>query len=648
MPAVLGSPPAVDPLLQRCLDAYEQLPAALCIVAPDGSIAGVNSACCALLEYQAGELVGMPVSEITHPDDRARDATALAALLRGQPGSYAMEKRHLTRGGRELWVSVSASALRDDDGQPRFAVTLLRAIDDFKRMEQSLHEAREQQHRVETELRRSEARATALFNQGAAGVALADAHGVVLAVNDRFCAILGRPREQLLGARMSDLTHPEDRPTSRSRAHELRAGGENFALEKRYLRGDGTPVWAHVAVSLVRPEGETGESNVLALVFDITLRKAAEEELRAADRRKDDFLAMLAHELRNPLAPIGNAAQLLRVAGDDPLRVAKCSEIIGRQVRHMTDLVDELLDVSRVTRGVVELEMAPVDLQAVVGDAIEQARPLLEARRHSLVTRLSVARAHVMGDRTRLVQVLSNLLTNAAKYTPTEGRIALTLAVREQQAVIEISDNGSGIDAAFLPHVFELFSQGERSRDRAQGGLGLGLALVRSLVTLHGGAVTAASRGLAMGSTFTLTLPLCETAPVAQAPSQTGGKAAVHGRPRRVLVVDDNLDAAQTLAALLHAAGHDVMVEASPHDALRAAAARPPEVFVLDIGLPGMDGYELARRLKDTPAGRGAVFIALTGYGQPDDIALSRAAGFDHHFVKPLDGVRIMELLAAS
>jgi PAS domain S-box-containing protein len=648
MSAVIGSPPPADPLVQRWLDAYEQLPAGVWVMGRDGRILGANKLYCRLVEYEAGELVGMAAADLTHPEDRDADAASLAAVLRGAPGVYSVEKRSVGRSGRQTWVSCSVHAVRDPAGEVRFGLAVVREIDDLKRTEEALREELEQRRRTEAELRRSEARASALFTQNAAGVAVTDLRGRLLAVNDRYCEIVGRPRGELLGMRMHDLTHADDLAANLPLLQRLLTTGESFQIEKRYLRGDGSTVWAHVAVSLVRMDGDGEEPQLQAVIFDIAARKAAEQELKAADRRKDDFLAMLAHELRNPLAPIGNAAQLLKVAGDDPLRVAKCSEIIGRQVKHMTDLVDELLDVSRVTRGVIELQMAPVDLHGVIADAIEQVRPLMEEKRHTLATRLSVLPAHVMGDRTRLVQVLSNLLTNAAKYTLREGRIALVMAVRDGQAVIEVVDNGSGIDPDFLPHVFDLFTQGERSRDRAQGGLGRGLALVRSLVALHGGTVSAASRGLSQGSTFTLTLPLCVPATAAPAPVDREDRAAGAGRPRRVLVVDDNLDAAQTLAALLHAAGHDVRVEASPHSALRAASARPPEVFVLDIGLPGMDGYELARRLKENPACARATFIALTGYGQPDDFAQSRAAGFDHHFVKPLDGVRIAELLAAA
>jgi signal transduction histidine kinase/ActR/RegA family two-component response regulator len=373
-------------------------------------------------------------------------------------------------------------------------------------------------------------------------------------------------------------------------------------------------------------------------------RVRAEEALRAADRRKDEFLAMLAHELRNPLAPIAAAAQLLTLDPQDSGRVARTSGIIGRQVAHMTGLIDDLLDVSRVTRGLAVLERAPVDLKRVVADAAEQVRPLVEARRHELVLQLAPEAACVEGDHKRLVQVLANLLNNAAKYTPDGGQLRLSMTLDAAQVMLVVTDNGIGIAAELLPTVFDLFSQAERTPDRTQGGLGLGLALVKSLVELHGGSVAAASAGRDCGSRFTLRLPRIE-APVEQPPTPASVIDSVAGAGLRVLVVDDNVDAANTMAMLLEAAGHRVTVAHDPQEALRRAQAAAFDACLLDIGLPGMDGHALAGRLRALPATGGALLVAVTGYGQPDAVQAG-ASAFDAYLLKPADPVQLFALLA--
>ena len=372
-------------------------------------------------------------------------------------------------------------------------------------------------------------------------------------------------------------------------------------------------------------------------------RVRAEEALRAADRRKDEFLAMLAHELRNPLAPIAAAAQLLTLDPQDSGRVARTSGIIGRQVAHMTGLIDDLLDVSRVTRGLAVLERAPVDLKRVVADAAEQVRPLVEARRHELVLQLAPGPAHVEGDHKRLVQVLANVLNNAAKYTPDGGQLRLSMTLDAAQVMLAVTDNGIGIAADLLPTVFDLFSQAERTPDRTQGGLGLGLALVRSLVELHGGNVAAASAGRDCGSQFTLRLPRI-AAPVEQQATPASVLDSVAGAGLRVLVVDDNVDAANTMAMLLEAAGHRVTVAHDPQEALGRAQAGAFDACLLDIGLPGMDGHELAGRLRALPATGGALLVAVTGYGQND--AEQAGSAFDHYLLKPADPVQLFALLA--
>jgi PAS domain S-box-containing protein len=380
---------------------------------------------------------------------------------------------------------------------------------------------------------------------------------------------------------------------------------------------------------------------------DVTVRKQVEDELRAANRQKDQFLAMLAHELRNPLAPIMTAAQLLKVGTLDPKSVANASEIIARQAAHMTDLVNDLLDVSRVTRGLVTLEKEELDLNVIVSAAVEQVRPLIDARRHSLTLQLSGRSAHVTGDRTRLVQVISNILNNAAKYTSPGGRLTLSVTVDEQRVHVAVRDNGVGIAPDILPYIFDLFTQAERTPDRSQGGLGIGLALVKSLVALHGGTVHASSDGLGQGSEFCICLPRLE-APAGSMGDDTCGAGAQGPGGLRVMVVDDNVDAAQMLAALLEVQGHAVSVEYDARGALERARRERPDVLLLDIGLPDMDGYELARCLRAQPESAHATLVALTGYGQSQDRKEAEEAGFDHYLVKPADMDQVNEVLAEA
>ncbi|MCC2973715.1 ATP-binding protein [Massilia sp. IC2-476] len=378
-------------------------------------------------------------------------------------------------------------------------------------------------------------------------------------------------------------------------------------------------------------------------------RSQAERELRAADQRKDEFLAMLAHELRNPLAPISTGAHLLKLLHSDNAQITQTCAIIARQVEHMTSLVDDLLDVSRVTRGLVSLSTGVLDLRKVVDDAAEQVRPLFNARRHKVVLDLPPAPARVKGDHKRLVQVVANLLGNATKYTPEGGHITLRLLEDADGAgwTLEVADDGIGMEPALVGRVFDLFTQAERTPDRSQGGLGLGLALVRSLVELHGGSVSAASPGLGKGSSFSVRLPRFEheaESPVAEAVRH----AAQAQAPLRVLVVDDNLDAAHTLNLFLAAGGHRVEIAYNALDAIEMAKVFAPQVCLLDIGLPDLDGTELARRLRQLPQTRDATLIAATGYGRQQDRDAAREAGFDHYMVKPVNTVQLSELLAEA
>ncbi len=391
-------------------------------------------------------------------------------------------------------------------------------------------------------------------------------------------------------------------------------------------------------VSSAPMRGPAGEvTGAVAVSMDIEARIRAEQALQEADRRKDEFLAMLAHELRNPLAPIGTAATLIMRSHRDDEQLQRTSKVIARQVAHMSGLVDELLDVARVTRGLITLDRTVLDAKRILADALEQARPAIEARGHDLWVNQPPRPAFVLGDHKRLVQVLANLLNNAAKFTPEGGFIQVDLAIGQENVRMSVTDNGPGMSPELIARAFELFAQGERTLDRSQGGLGIGLALVRSIVSLHGGQVDAQSDGPGQGTRFTVSLPKLQRDAIPAQEDQDRPAAPDAAVPLSILSVDDNEDALMMLKMLLGAQGHRVTATSIPREALRLADAEQPDVCVLDIGLPEIDGFALARALRANPRTRAARLIALSGYGQDEDRRQAFDAGFDAYLVKPVD-----------
>ena len=471
--------------------------------------------------------------------------------------------------------------------------------------------------------------------------------------NDPWYEFTGMVPGSTDGTHWADVFHPEDRDRAWAAWRHSLDTGDTYEIQYRLRDRSGDYRWVLGRALPVRDDG--GQIvRWMGTCTDIHDQKMAENALRLANQRKDDFLAMLAHELRNPLAPISTAAQVLRLRQGDSAYALRAGEIIERQVRHMTELVDDLLDVSRVTRGLVQMEREPVELRAVLDSAVEQVRPLIDARHHGLAVDVPPGPVFVSGDRTRLVQALSNLLNNAAKYTQQHGSLRVALQVQDGQAAMSVADNGSGIPPGLLPHVFDLFTQGERTPDRAQGGLGLGLTLVKSIAQLHGGGVTADSEGQGQGSVFTITLPVI-AAPAVEVPAASeAAPAGTMRRALRITVVDDNRDAGASLAAALEAQGHTVALFDDAEALLAAtgpaadaanADSADADVYILDIGLPRIDGYQLARTLRQRPGSRDALLIALTGYGQAHDFTLSKGAGFDHHLVKPANLEQLERIL---
>ncbi len=444
--------------------------------------------------------------------------------------------------------------------------------------------------------------------------------------------------------RIEDYIPREDQALVRQRINEAIRNKGIFELEHRVLRVDGSIGWtSSKAVPIIDADGEIVEW--IGSAADITSRKIAEEQIKETSRRKDEFLAMLSHELRNPLAPISAAAELLQLGRLNEARLQEITGIIARQVKHMTSLVDDLLDVARVTGGLVTLALDTVDIKRVIADAIEQTEPLIQSRRHRVALQLPPDAALVSGDAKRLVQIVANLLNNAAKYTPEGGLIDVQVEVRDQQVTILVRDNGIGMDAEFLGHVFDMFSQAQRTADRSQGGLGIGLALVKSLVGLHHGSITAKSDGRGHGSEFAVDLPR-HSAMNGARPARKDDSVNTPAGGLKVMLVDDNVDAAHVLAMFLEMSGHEVIVEHSSISTLERARVEHPQVFLLDIGLPEMDGNELARQLRLLPELASSRIIAVTGYGQEEDRRSTTASGFDYHFVKPVDMTKLVSLLA--
>jgi signal transduction histidine kinase len=383
------------------------------------------------------------------------------------------------------------------------------------------------------------------------------------------------------------------------------------------------------------------------LQMEIEERRGVEALLQMSNRRKDEFLAMLSHELRNPLAPIRTALEVIRRLAPAEPKLTWATDVTGRQVAHLTRLVEDLLDVARINQGKIALQTEPLDLRDVVAHAIETAKPFLDSRRHQLRTTVPDAPVVLRGDFARLSQVIANLLNNAAKYTDEGGLIEVALNLRPGHAVISVRDNGVGIDAELLPNIFELFEQGKRSLDRSQGGLGVGLTLVHRLVGLHQGTVTATSAGSGRGSEFQVVLPCLSEVGDDAAPALQRSPGAKPRAGCRILVVDDNHDAAEATKVLLELGGHEVKMVGDGHEALASAPVFAPDVILLDIGLPMMDGYQVARRLREVAETRASCLIALTGYGQPADRERARAAGFDHHLTKPADPDALLALVDA-
>jgi len=569
-------------------------------------------------------------AKLIHPDDRPAAEEGVRRAM--ETGEYFTEFRVVWPDGSIHWLEARAHVFKDEHGKPVRMMGVNMDVTYRKQQEEALRGS-EQRWRTMAE---------SLPNL--VWTDLPD--GQCDWLSSQWGMYTGIPEQELLGLRWLDtVIHPDDRERTLTCWQAACADQGNYDLEYRIRRYDGQYHWFKTRGVPVRDD----RGKIVywfGTCTDIEDVKRLEAALRDADRRKDEFLATLAHELRNPLAPIRNSVELLRHAGDNAALIQTVHSMMERQIGHMVRLVDDLMDISRITRGKLHLHKERVELSSVVQSAVEEARPLIEAQAHQLSIMLPTQPTYLEADPVRLAQVFSNLLGNAAKYTEKAGHIWLTAELLDGQVVVSVRDTGIGIDAGHLPHIFEMFSQAAPALDRSQGGLGVGLALVRGLVTLHDGTIEAYSQGPGAGSEFVVRLPVVDSLNQ----RATEGTVRVDDKCRsgsrcRILVIDDNADSATSLAMLLQKMGHEVQTAHDGLEAVQAAAAFRPRVVLLDIGLPKMNGYEAAKRMREQPRDEKITIIAMTGWGQEKDVQMALESGFDYHLTKPVEPAALTKLL---
>ena len=631
-PAAPAAPPKRrENIFERLVEGVRDY--AIFILDPRGHVMTWNLGAQNIKGYAPEEIIGKHFSTFYTPDAVARGWPQYELETAQRTGRIEDEGWRVRKDGTRFWANVVITPIRDDEGR----------LLGFSKVTRDLTERRANEER----LRRSEERFRLLL-EGVEDYAIMmlDAEGRLTSWNTGAQRILGYTPDEIIGQSFERFYSKEDVAAGRPAA-ELRDAVLHRRAEDRgwRVRKDGTRFWADVVVTALLDED--GQLRGFAKVTrDLSDRKRM-ETLEEQGRHLTEFLAMLAHELRNPLAPIRNALGIMTMQGELGPQASWARAVIERQTVHLSRLVDDLLDVSRITRGKLRMQSEPLDINAAIHRAIESSRPLLDSRKHHLDVRLSAEPLLVHGDMTRITQVILNILNNAAKYTPEGGRVSIESGMQNGSVAVTVRDNGVGIPPSLIDHVFDMFAQGERTLDRSEGGLGIGLTLAKRIVELHGGAVRARSAGAGLGSEFTITLPrlsleLAHVRPAVNVSLDTKGPK------REVLVVDDNADAADSMAMLLRLAGHHVEIEHEGESALKRVEAKTPDIVLLDIGLPGMNGYEVAQQLRSRPEGQGIRIYALTGYGQEEDRRRSEAAGFDGHLVKPVLPNELLALVSAS
>lgn len=605
---------------------------AIFLLDPSGRILSWNLGAQQIKGYAPEEILGRHFSIFYPPQALERDWPGEALRLAAANGRLEDEGWRVRKDGSLFWASVVITALRGPNGELRAFAKITRDLTGRRRDEQKLRES-EQRFRALVE----SVRDYAIF--------MLDAEGRVASWNPGAERINGYGAEEILGRHFS-VFYPEEARLKQWPEHELKVALEEGRFEEEGLRvrKDGSTFWANVVISPVHDSNgaHAGFAKVTRDLTDLQRIRSLEE----AGKRTNEFLAMLAHELRNPLAPIRNALHLLsKKPTTDPTELW-VREVLQRQTRQMARLVDDLLDVSRITRAAVTLSRQRIDVLALLRESVDASLQWMQARHQELSVRLPQGVIEIDADAVRLSQVIQNLLHNAAKFTPRGGKIELSAALETDGVAIHVKDNGIGMTPEVAASAFEMFSQGHQGIDRHEGGLGVGLTLVQRLVGLHGGTVQAHSEGAGKGSEFVVRLPLARE-PGAQATPSSAAAASLASQ-RRILIVDDNADAANALRYLLENDGHHVELASDGSSGLALAHRLKPDVLLLDIGLPRLNGYDFARQVRSDEALKNATLIAITGYGQPGDQLRAVKAGFDHHMTKPIEFQQLQELLRSG
>lgn len=608
-----------------------------------GNVTYLNPVAESMTGWSTTEAAGRPLTTVFHiiNEDTGEPAEnpVHRVLSEGIVVGLANHTAIVRRDGAMAAIEDSAAPIRDLKGRLVGAVMVFHDVTARRGAERAL--------------RRSEQLLTDFFENAAVGLHWVGPDRTILRVNQTELDLLGYSSEEYVGRHISDFH--VDKPAIDAIMQRLSCGESVQAYEARLLCKNGSIKHVLISSNVLWEDGKfvhtrsftrdiTDRKLVeIALREEIARRECAEAALRETDRRKDEFLATLAHELRNPLAPIRQAALISKAANATEAQKRWSHDVISRQVHHMSLLLDDLLDISRITRGTLELRLQVAELADVIDAAVETARPLVDSKRHILTIDSPKYPVRFMADPLRLAQVLSNLLTNAAKYTDAQGEIGLRAEETADSIVIQVKDNGIGIPQESVASVFEMFGQVKSAQDRSEGGLGIGLALSKGLVDLHGGSIEVTSEGVGRGSEFVVRLPRRAAAIVPVAESRSGPSAPLVAR--RVLIADDNCDGAQSLGMLLRMEGHDVLIVHDGRAAAEAFATFQPEIALLDIGMPEINGYEVARSVRQGSLGRPVTLIAITGWGKDSDKTRALAAGFNHHFTKPIEPEELFRVI---
>jgi PAS domain S-box-containing protein len=607
------------------------------VIATDekGQVLFLNPVARALTGWQSEEAVGRPlpaVFQIVNEVTRQTMEDPVTRVLRDDTiVGLANHTALIARDGTERPIDDSGAPIKEKGGATTGVVLVFRDVS----------------HRREAES--VQARLAAIVETSADAIIGEDLDGLITSWNSGAERLFGYTATEAIGRPITILVPPDRQREESDVLATLRRGERVDHLESVRLAKDGRAIDVSLTISPIE-EGRGRLVGISKIARDITERKCLEQELRRrvselaeADRRKDEFLAMLAHELRNPLAALASAVQVTKVTSA-PDEIDWCTDVIDRQVKHLSRLIDDLLDVSRITRGKIRLRKEHLDVSTVLRGAVESARPLIEARQQELSVTIPTGALPAQADPLRLEQIVTNLLANAAKYTAGGGRIWLSAERDDAAIVVKVRDTGIGMPPDQISRMFELFAQGDRSLARSEGGLGIGLTIARSLAEMHGGRLSATSAGPGKGSEFVVCLPAAEPRLENPAAAKLRVESASK-RGARVLVIDDNVDMARGLASLLKLLGHDVWTAYDGPSGLVAAQTHRPEVLLLDIGLPGMDGYQVAEQLRREDFGKEVLLIAVTGYGQEEDRQRALSVGFDHFVTKPVDYTKLVSLM---